>query len=766
MPEPYAIWLTPMAGYRWFNPSDRLPSTGDVPRSTPGCRQWLGCVALSEPGRVDGRPTSGGANNDIHGTVTGSVVQAGSVGQIHYHMHDYQEHERGADPVVPAQLPRSPRFFTSRERELADLFRWQSTGEEQPPLIVISGPAGVGKTTLALHWLRRARDRFPDGQLYVDLGGFSAGDPVDPADVLEWFLAALGVPARRVPADLAARAALYRSVTQGRAVAVLLDNAASAAQVRPLVPVGRDSVVAVTSRWRLSGLAVDGARFIDVDPLDMASSVDLLRTFVDHDRADAEPDAVRDLAGLCGGLPIALSVVGARLSTRPRRTVAREVADLRAQPHRLTALSVAGEPSVGMVFDLSYDSLPKLAGRLYRVAALHPGPHFGVPVLSAALNQSSDDVEGEAGLLAEAHLFAEVADTRFGFHDLVRLHARERAEQTDEPADRDRSVRRMVEWYLNTAVAADLLVHPLRDRLGPRYADVADREDLFGTDDQALAWLEVERDNLFAATLDADWRGWDDLVWQFCEALWGMFLHARRYDGWIVLHRVGIAAAQRCADPRVEARLRAQLGFAYAKVGRFHEAMIENEIGLALATAAGDDRGRATALSQLGRAARESGDLDAAMDYYRAARDLQADLGIERGVALCCRRIGQVLLTTGRAEEAIPELRRAESIMAALGDHTQHARSLMFLARAQVEAGHHDEAEAALHTGLQSMRRLGSSYYQAEILAELGELTARRGDVTQARRLLNEALALYDAVQDPAADRIRTRLARMPSSPS
>ncbi|HEX5407551.1 MAG TPA: AAA family ATPase [Pseudonocardiaceae bacterium] len=186
--------------------------------------------------------------------MTGSVVQAGSVGQIHYHLHDYQEAS-----AVPAQLPRSPEYFTSRERELADLSRWQRTEGDQPPLIVISGPAGVGKTTLSLHWLRGVRDQFPDGQLYVDLGGFSTREPVDPADVLEWFLAALGLSTDRVPSDLGGRSALYRSVTEQLAMAVLLDNAASAAQVRPLLPAGRNCVVAVTSRWRLTGLAVDGA---------------------------------------------------------------------------------------------------------------------------------------------------------------------------------------------------------------------------------------------------------------------------------------------------------------------------------------------------------------------------------------------------------------------------------------------------------------------------------------------------------------------------
>jgi tetratricopeptide (TPR) repeat protein len=691
---------------------------------------------------------SGSVNNEIGGTVTGPVVQAGSIGQIHFHRHDYTVE-------VPAQLPRSPEYFTSRDRELADLARWQSAPGDQPPLVVVHGPAGVGKTTLTLHWLRRARDRFPDGQLFVDLGGFSQHGPVDPADVLEWFLAALGVPTDRVPRDLAGRAALYRSVTEGRIIAVLLDNAASAGQVRPLLPAGSGCVVAVTSRWRLSGLAVDGARFVDVDPLDRTASVDLLRHFVDETRVAAEPEAVHELAELCGGLPIALSVVGARLSGRPRRSVAREVADLRS--HGVSALSVAGEHAVATVFDLSYENLPAAAGTLYRVAALHPGAEFGVPVLAAALDSEPDDVADQVDVLIEAHLLAEVADERFGFHDLIRSHARGRAAREAEP---DVVARRMAEWYLDTAVAADLLVHPLRERLGPRYA-AAMPIGLFATDDEALVWLEAERDNLMAAALDADRRGWADVVWQCCEAMWGLFLHSRRYDGWVALHDVGIAAARRCGDRRAEARLRAQLGFAYAKLGRFAEAADENRAGLALAEETGDDKAKATALSQLARAARGSGDLDAALVYYRQARDLQEELGVPRGVALCCRRIGDLLLTMGRPADAVVELRRAESLMARLGDATQHARSLMFLAKAQAGTGSTAEAESALRTALASMRRLGSVYYQAEILTELGELAVRTGGLSQARDHLAAALALYEQVEEPAAARVRARLAEL-----
>jgi tetratricopeptide (TPR) repeat protein len=693
--------------------------------------------------------------NDLGGSVTGPVVQAGSVGQIHYHLHGGQV---SVVPSVPSQLPRGPRFFTNRARELAELASCQADPDDQAPLVVISGAAGVGKTTLVLRWLRTVRESFRDGQLYVDLGGFSVGEPVDPVEVLEWFLAALGVAADRVPDGLAARAALFRTVTDGLAVAVLLDNAASAAQVRPLVPSGLASVVVVTSRWRLTGLAVDGARFVVVDPLDRTDSADLLRRFLHPSRSDGEADAVRRLADLCGGLPIALSMVGARLSTHPRRSVAREADDLAAGQRRLGARSVGDEQSITAVFDLSYDSLPENARQLYRAAALHPGPQFGVPVLTEALPEGPGDVEGVLDLLVEANLLMDVSDHRFGFHDLVRLHARQQADRVDSTTDRDAVVRRMVEWYLDTAVAADLLVHPLRERLGPRYAVRPERADLFRRDTEALAWLETERENVISAALDAHSHGWYDLVWQICEALWGAFLHGRRYDGWITLHRSGVDAAHRCGDQRAEARLLAQLGFAYAKLGRYDDAIEQNTRGLALADEVGDDRARATALSQLGRAARGKGDLDTAVDYYRAARDLQAELGVRRGVALCSRRIGDVLMMQGRPREAVPEFRQAESVMAELGDTTQRARSLMFLGRALAASDQVDVAAEALGTALELMRALGSTYYQAEILAVLGEVAERTGDLAAARAHLTEALAHYRTVEDPGEERVQARL--------
>ena len=705
-----------------------------------------------------------GSGATVHNTQSGEsgyVVQAGTIGAVHYHA-------RAPTPTVPAQLPASPGLFAGRDQELRDLDDWRVRSPDQRLLLVISGPGGVGKTTLALRWLHELRADCSDGQLYVDLGGFSLAEPISPADVLEWFLLALGVDADGVPSALPQRAALYRSVTADRALVVLLDNAASAAQVRPLLPASAHSVVVVTSRWRLTGLAMAGARFVDVGPMDVAGSMALLGRAVDVERVAAEPAAVREIAELCDGLPLALSLVGARLTTHPRRRFAREVADLRAEQDRLAALRV-DDSSVGAVFDLSYRSVPAPAGRLYRLVALHPGAWFGPAVAAAAVDAS--DVEDLLDVLVEANLLSEVDDRRYRFHDLIRLHARAQAERDDSVTERDAAVLRMIEWYLDTTVAADLLVHPLPARVGPRY-EVGPRyqndrptSPLFGTATDALAWLSGERIALREALLDTGRRRWHHLTWQFCEAMWGFFRHDRHYEDWVTLYRLGVHAAQECGHRLAESRLRGKLGYVYAKLHRYDEAIAQTQAELAIAAADDDQQGTASALSQLGRVARGKGDLAAALGYYERSRDLHGELGNRRGVALARRRMGQVLTSLGRYDAAIVELTAAAQIMANLSDNTQHSRALMFLGAAYAKTSDPTRAEAPLREALALMRDLGSAYYQAEVLAVLGDVAEQSRDLVSAREHFQLAYEYYLAAGDPDADRVRERLAALDPLP-
>jgi tetratricopeptide (TPR) repeat protein len=685
--------------------------------------------------------------NDLSGMVHGSVVQAGSVGHVIIN-------EPAASRTVPFQLPPQPPAFTSRDDELSRLRQWQDGDRARPLLVVISGASGVGKTTLALRWLHEARDQFPGGQLYVDLAAFGPTGPLEPEQVLDWFLLALGVPPANVPAGLAQRTALYRSVTADRAIAVLLDNAFSAAQVRPLLPASGGSTVVVTSRWRLPGLSLDGARFIEVDPLSVGDSVRLLDTIVGSDRFGGERDQAEELARLCGGMPIALSVVGARLSAYPHRSISRELRNLRGDD-RLSTLAI-DESSVAAIFDVSYSDLPIPQQRTYRMCALHPGSVFGVDVAAAAVGDPPDDIEESLDDLVDRNLIKEIADRRFRYHDLLLVHARQQV-RNDE---RGPAVRRMIEWYLDHVVAADLVLRPTRRRFGPRFRD---RPDIgFASHAEALAWLSGERGNLHLAVFAADEHGWDELTWQFCEAMWGFYLYARNYDEWLRMHAVGIPAAQRCGDLSAEASLRAQLASALTNLHRFDDAVRESSQARELAERAGDEATQAVALGELARALQGKGELRAALAYVEQVKRIRDRIGTERAAALAQRWIGEIMADLGRCPEAVATLRAAVDVFATL-DQAQYARALTILASVHVRCGHEDEAAPLLTEALAIARELGSSHYEAEALFVLGDLAWQQQDFRTARESWSEAMKFYVRSGDRKVSELKERLARSDS---
>ncbi|WP_434444788.1 ATP-binding protein [Lentzea sp. E54] len=645
----------------------------------------------------------------------GRVVQASSIGAVHLH---------NQEPTpVPFQLPPAPRCFVSRQDELAALDGW--------PLLVISGPGGVGKTSLALRWLHDRRADFPDGQLYVDLGAHAPDGPVAPEDVLEWFLHAFGM--RDVPASLAARQAMFRSVTAGLVFAVLLDNAVSAAQVRPLLPAS--GTVVVTSRWRLSSLGTDGARLVEVEPLGLRDSVRLLEEIVRDDRPAAEPDAAGELARLCGGLPVALSVVGARLSARPRRSLGRELSALRDD--RLPELD--GDASVGSVLDLSYVDLPARQARLYRLCAWLPGRWFGAGAAAAMVGDQVDDVRAALEALVEKSLLSEIADDRFRYHDMLRTHARSKPD-----AARDEGLRRALEWYVATTVSADLAAMPDRQRVGPAYRETA------AMAEDPVAWLETERVNLVSAVKCAHERGWPGLVWQLCEPMWHLFLNGHYYADWVETHRLAVPAARAAGQPLAAARLGTRLAMAYVNLHRYDEAVAE--LDAVLAAGLDDPVSETVALSMLGRVHLDRGDPAAALHCYRRVLEVRAERGRDRGVGMARRRIGQALIELGRAGEAIAELELAESL---LTDPVERARVRTFLARACADAGRTGRARSLLESASNDLRT--SPFHRADALVLLATLADDHGE---AREHYLAALGCFRDPADPAAVRVRDLLER------
>ncbi|MET9867659.1 NB-ARC domain-containing protein, partial [Streptomyces sp. NPDC006386] len=384
--------------------------------------------------------------------------------------------------------------------------------EERPALAAVSGLGGIGKTTLALRWLHALRPQFPDGQLYADLGAQDPAGGVLPDEVLGRFLRALGVSAQDVPVTLAERTALYRSLTAERRLVVLLDDAATAAQVRPLLPAGR-SVTAVTSRGRMPGLTVDGCYPVHLEPLGPDAAMELLADTLPDDRVAAQPDAARLLVELCAGLPLAVRVAGARLAARPERRITTMVRALTEERDRLEVLAIDGDHDVRATLDLSYRTLPPRAARLYRLLGLHPGPEFGSAVAAAVLTPEGEATEPDATeheatelleKLHDASLLLDRGEERHRFHDLVRLHAAGKAVEDESPQERERAVRRIADHYLASATRAEEIIDPQHRTMARDYgagpvvvADVGDDAEA------ALDWLERELRNLMAVIRQA-----------------------------------------------------------------------------------------------------------------------------------------------------------------------------------------------------------------------------------------------------------------------
>ncbi|MFI6940005.1 AfsR/SARP family transcriptional regulator [Streptomyces sp. NPDC050418] len=506
-----------------------------------------------------------------------------------------------AAPDGPDLLPRPPRGFVGRERELAAL--GAACGPEHA-VTVLTGPAGVGKTAAALHWAHSVRDRY-DGVLFADLRGFSdddgSGDCVpETADVLREFLIALGVPGRELPETQGALAAAYRTRTEDRRHLVVLDNARTAAQVRPLLPAGPGSAAVVTSRLRLDGLAVSElARTVALGVLDPAGSAALLAAATGAaDRLAAEPEAAARLTELCAGLPLALRVVAARVNARPQWPLAGLADELADEQRRLALLDV-DDTGVAAALRLTLRALPEDARLLFHRLGVLPGPDLDRYAAAALTALSPGEAAAALDRLAGAHLVTEPAPGRYVMHDLVRLYARGLA-RADEQQDTDDALVCLLDHYVRTALRAAAVTEP--DDRPCCVLPTGVRPDLGGPclTDRAtgLAWYAAERENLVAAAVAARAAGHDDRAWRLAVLQWPYVVGYVR-DDWVPLMEQGLAAAQRLGDPDAESRVRALYGWVLTEEGRLAQAIEQLELAPGLAARAGDPSSEATALVNL-----------------------------------------------------------------------------------------------------------------------------------------------------------------------
>jgi hypothetical protein len=690
--------------------------------------------------------------HSIAGDASGNVVQAGNIhGDIYFRTAE-QKH------VVPRQLRPPPANFTNRVAELAELARItrESQARRGPAVAVISGQGGVGKSALALRWFADTADRYPDGQLFVDLAAETGPAPMDA--ILGALLRALGVAAERIPVDVGEAAAMFRSVTAGKRLALMLDNALSTAQVRTLLPASPDSVVVVASRWRLGGLAMDGAGFIVLVPMTSGDGVELLARTVGEDRAARELDEIARLVDLCGGLPLALTIAGARLAMRPGWRVERVVRDLTDERRRLSALVVEQqELSVHGVFDLSYAALSPAEARAYRWLGLHPGTDFRVGTAADAL--AVPDAEDVLEALVDASLL-EAAEDRYRFHDLVRLHARERAERADPPEDRTAVLRRIMTHYLVLAAGVDRMVIPLDWQLGPVFRDVAPRTGT--TEVAALDELSAELPNVMAVMAAGVETGHDDLVWQLCEAMYVLFLYRKHFPDWIAAHQLGIEAAARCGERLVFARLHRRLGFAFHNLNQPDKAVEHGETALAEASALGEERARSEALRLIGMAERARGRRSDAIAALTEAAGINTRLGLTRDEAIARRALGQTLTAAERYDDAIVQLRLSRDRAMAVPDLLVAAIASVWLVDALTRAGRPSEGLDLVPEVWSTLRESGSAQYRANLLMVWGEAAAAAGDVATARERLTQARLLYTEIGVPHVERVLRTLDALP----
>ncbi|MEU8140584.1 tetratricopeptide repeat protein [Nonomuraea sp. NPDC048901] len=690
----------------------------------------------------------------MSGQVSGGVVQARDIGSVTI----------GATPPppvrIPRQLPAAPPGFVNRTTELALLDRLLLL-EEGPAIAVVSGLKGVGKSAVSRRWAHQVHERFSDGQLYADFGALRHRGGTEVSDVLGGFLRAFGVHEEWIPAELPERAAMFRSMTADLRLLVLLDDAEHAAEVTPLFPASAASAVVVTSHHQLGELLVAGARPVRVAPLQDEEGVRLLSGMLGEDRVAAERERVSELVRLCGGLPIALRVAGARLVQRPTWTVERLVGELRDAERRLDHLMTEGRAIVEAVFDSAYTGLPEQAARLYRLLGTLPGPGFSAGVARAVLESEPDHA---LDLLLDASLVEELDGDTYRFHDLVRLHAARCARRVDPPEAREAALRRVAEWYLGQVAAADAA-------MGPRLRLADHRERLsavglpFATPGAALDWLEKERPNVLALLRAAAAGEWDELVWQLAEALWPLYHERKHYADWIETNRLGVAAALRVGDRAVEARMRNQVARAHLELGETDQAQAELVHAHQAAREAADPRMEAVVLESLGQVALTQASaleslgqarelMEDAVAHFAAALAIHEGLGNTRGIGLQSYHLGLVHSRAGRHEAAIAAFDRALALMISAGDRLSQGKIHLVLGEAHRELGHSAQAlhSARIAVDIMRERRIPAKETRAlELLADL--------DPRDAEGYLRQAIAVCLASGNlPKAEELRARL--------
>lgn len=655
---------------------------------------------------------------------------------------------------APAQLPLSTAAFAARGKEIERLDEVIAGHTESVCIVVVSGTAGVGKTTLAVHWAHRARQRFPDGQLHADLRGFDRGGSVsDPATVLRAFLDAFGVPLEKIPADIDALAALYRSVLADKRVLVVLDNARDAEQVRPLLPGTPGCAVLVTSRYQLTALVtVEGAHPVNLELLTDDEARDLLVRRIGKDRVAAEETAVREIITACARLPLALALAAASCVTRPEVPVRGVAAELRQSMGTLEALqSVDSSTDIRSIFSWSYQALSADAARVFRLLGQHPGPEFTAEAAASLTALPANQVRPKLAELARANLLTQPKPDRYALHDLLWTYAADLGRAED-------GFPLLLDHYLHTALSAALLLNPHREPLAVPPPSPGVTPESLSSRDEAASWFTAERAVLLGMVKRAAEQGFDDYVWRLA---WAAQDHLDRWGHWeeqVANQQAAIESTRRLGDAAAQAHAHCGLSTAYARMARYDRAKDQLGHAFELFALVGDRGGQAKVQYQMGWLSNRQGEHNQAVSHARKALRLYRLAGQPMMAARALNSLGWGHALRGDFARARPRCELALAQMRDLGDLTFQAGTSDSLGYIYHHLGNFDLAIEYYQRALELFRELEDRYYEADTLKHMGDTHHAAGDVGAAQVAWKQALDVLEQLGHPDAVEVRAKL--------
>lgn len=656
---------------------------------------------------------------------------------------------------APRQLPTRVRAFTGRDSELAALTGLlppsRGAGSWDTMICVITGAAGAGKTALAVHWAHQYAGRFPDGQLYVNMRGYDPGQPMPATDALAAFLRALGVRGPDIPSEVHERAARYRSLLAGKRMLVILDNAGSAEQVRPLLPGTPSCAVVVTSRDALAGLvARDGATRLDLEVLPPTDAIALLRALIGA-RVDDELGAAAELADQCCRLPLALRVAAELAAARPATSLASLAGELADICTRLDLLTAGGDPGtdVRAVFSWSYRDLAADSARAFRLLGLHPGPDLEQYAAAALTGTTATRARQMLDVLTRAHLVQQAAPGRYAMHDLLRGYARELSVTHDTGQDQHDALTRVFDHYLYTAATAMDTLVPAERHHRPRIPDPAGPVPSLPDPAAARDWLDSERTALVAAAGHAAAHGWPGHATRLAATLADYLHKGGHLPEALTIFGHALGAARRTSDRAAEAVAFYQIGIVDWEQGRHQQAANHHRRALALYREAGDRIGVAHALGRIGHDEMELGHYEQATRHHKEALALWCDLGDRLGQTRILGLLGLVRRLQGRYQEAGGYHLQSLDLCRQIGDREGEALALARLGAVDLRLGRHQHAGGYLRQAIAAFRDMGHPASEAECLIRLGDVERGLCRYGHAARNLERALVIFREIGDP-----------------